>query len=272
MEIKEVEGARKGDYMLHLVAASALILVSSTLLFALSTQTFLTTILSDSTITGHHRNISLEEFRKASAYATELALRCRSTTWIEGCITEECPALPFGFDGRPADHPPQLVGNNCEPWMRREVIILLNRLIKPWFKAMEWSSGSSTLWLSKRVRSLISVESDKEWGERVRSKLGEIGAHNVTFHIIQSTESGPDWAYGSDRKGNYEAYINVEIPTTLIGNLDLVSVDGRASGELSDSSNPMEVWSCWTTRSVRRIKPGISSRNTGPSLYPAESF
>ena len=42
--------------------------------------------------------------------------------------------------------------------------------------ALEWGSGTSTAWLSHKTKSIVSVEHDRGWYERVRSQLAAEGA------------------------------------------------------------------------------------------------
>jgi predicted O-methyltransferase YrrM len=46
---------------------------------------------------------------------------------------------------------------------------------------LELGSGRSTLWFAKRVKSLISVESDKGWFNRVQKQLNALSMVNVDY-------------------------------------------------------------------------------------------
>ncbi len=165
------------------------------------------------------------------------------------CITEHCSSNPFGFDGRVSrGHTPNVIGNNCEPWIRRDIILLLNRLVKPNFSVLEWSSGSSTVWMLPRVNRLISVESDVQWANSVVERVKQMGlSHKIQFHIIPPTknpirsqtelqeESGEnsdnsryEWAKSRHDGYYYQQYVMVELPQELHGKFDLIIVDGRA--------------------------------------------
>ena len=60
--------------------------------------------------------------------------------------------------------PPLLQGTTCEPWMARGAITLLHELLLPGTaKALEWSAGSSTLWLLHgHVHYLVSIDHTKQ--------------------------------------------------------------------------------------------------------------
>ena len=169
------------------------------------------------------------------------------------CITEPCSSNPFGFDGRVSrGHTPNVIGNNCEPWIRRDIILLLNRLVQPNFSVLEWSSGSSTVWMLPRVNRLISVESNVQWANSVVEKVKQMGlGHKIQFHIIPPTknpirsqieqqlhENGDEngeidnsryeWAKSLHDGFYYQQYVTVELPQELHGKFDLIIVDGRA--------------------------------------------
>jgi len=179
-------------------------------------------------IKNQYRGITKQEFLQASQLARDLEKKCRSNIGQPGCITEACPTFPFGFDARPKGHTEELVGNNCEPWMRRDVILLLNQLVKPYFTVLEWSSGSSTIWTLPRVARLISVEDNAEWASSVIKKVESMGlSHKSEFHIIPGTNEGPEWAKSSTGKF-FVDYVGVKLPKELHAKYDMIIVDGRA--------------------------------------------
>lgn len=186
--------------------------------------------------------ITREEFERARQEVRILAPKCKQNPKLPGCITEPCPTLPFGFNGRPEEHRENVVGNNCEPWIRREIILMLDRLLKPDFTVLEWSSGSSTIWTLPRVRRMISVESDAEWANSVIERVKDMGlSHKIQFHIIPPTkdpikskyDDGNDnasfeWAKSKHEGYYYQQYVGVDIPKEYYGKFDMVIVDGRA--------------------------------------------
>lgn len=171
----------------------------------------------------------IHEFKKTIQEVRKLYHQCiNGKVPLESCITEQCPVPPFGVDARPSFHPQTLVGNNCEPWMRRDVVLLLNKLVQPHFTVLEWSSGSSTTWLLPRVSKLISVENNAEWAVLVQRKIEAMGMkHKSQFHVITGTEEGPQWAKSST--GQYFVdYVGVPIPMDMHAKFDMIIVDGRA--------------------------------------------
>jgi predicted O-methyltransferase YrrM len=90
----------------------------------------------------------------------------------------------------------------------------LDLWLKPTDRAFEWGSGRSTLWIAKRVHSIISVEHNAAWFKRVRSRATMLGLENVKLLLRGQDGSG-------DRTQDYVSAID-EVDQRL----DLVIVDG----------------------------------------------
>lgn len=109
---------------------------------------------------------------------------------------------------RPDQH---ATGGTGEPWYTRRAIELLDDLLRPDFTAWEWGSGSSTIWIGRRVGNLTSVEHHPVWVGWVQEtiELADL-ANKVTLL---------DRPLG---KGYAEAINSCED-----GSLDAVFIDGR---------------------------------------------
>jgi len=92
----------------------------------------------------------------------------------------------------------------------------LNEQIKPYFRAFEWGSGGSTLWLGARCQSVVSIEHDMMWYIKVQGWLDEYSLTNVELIHIPK-----EW--GSYEYANYANKI-LEYPVNYF---HLVCVDGR---------------------------------------------
>ncbi len=91
---------------------------------------------------------------------------------------------------------------NPIPWNTYPFLSFIETRLKPEFDLFEYGSGNSTLWYAERVRSIVAVEHDKEWYEKVKQTLppnaevilsddsdaaiysGEISKLNKKYHII----------------------------------------------------------------------------------------
>lgn len=78
------------------------------------------------------------------------------------------------------------------------------------FKAFEWGCGGSTLWLSQRTESVVTLEHDKEWVEQTQAELDKYGIQNVEL-VLRELDRG------------YVEYID-RFPDEFF---DLIMVDGR---------------------------------------------
>jgi predicted O-methyltransferase YrrM len=59
------------------------------------------------------------------------------------------------------------------PWLHPVVIAYFESILQPDFEVLEHGSGGSTLWLAERVKSVLSVENEAEWMERVEAEAPE---------------------------------------------------------------------------------------------------
>lgn len=136
------------------------------------------------------------------------------------------PAFEIGWR-QPADLLPMFIGNKCEPWWTRDAVYLLDQIIRSDWTAVEWGSGSSTVWLASRVGALTTIEDSGEWVEILRSKLADpaFGLSNIDLRHRPSASNGK--LKSASRGCCYDDYIHgaEDLPT---GSQDLVSVDGRA--------------------------------------------
>lgn len=98
---------------------------------------------------------------------------------------------------------------------------------RPQARVFEWGSGASTVWLSRRAGSVISVEHDAGWAELV----GPVLPGNAVVRVVPPAPAvGRPGEQRSAKAGfagldfaDYAAAID-----TTDGDFDLVVVDGRA--------------------------------------------
>jgi protein-L-isoaspartate O-methyltransferase len=72
-----------------------------------------------------------------------------------------------------------------EPWWPIPVIGVIDRLLTPQSRVLEFGSGTSSVWLARRAKSVISVEDDPAWHRRVQAWLSGLGAENATVHLAE---------------------------------------------------------------------------------------
>jgi predicted O-methyltransferase YrrM len=98
------------------------------------------------------------------------------------------------------------------PWLTSKSIRMLERHLDKTMLGLEWGSGQSTIWLSQRLGSLVSVEHDASWYARISKELKRKSIDNVDYRLVR--ESG-------DR-----AYVSV-IAAFPDDHFDVILVDGE---------------------------------------------
>ena len=76
------------------------------------------------------------------------------------------------------------------PWLTAESIRLLEAYLQPSMSGFEWGSGRSTIWLGKRLQSLVSIEHDPEWHAQVKAAVSAGAMTNIDCRLVQRQRSG----------------------------------------------------------------------------------
>lgn len=118
------------------------------------------------------------------------------------------------------------------PWITFRAIDWLDDYLKPDMSVFEYGAGGSTLYLTKRVRNVVSVEHDEGFYHLVKKILGQRANHNcqLMLHTPEPCEESSR-AYASYQvkyKGMcFQSYVKA-IDSYPDQSFDLVLVDGRA--------------------------------------------
>jgi len=64
--------------------------------------------------------------------------------------------------------------NNPLPWMNYSVVEFLNKRLNKSINVFEYGSGYSTIYFSKLVKKITSIEYNNEWFEKISNKLNAI--------------------------------------------------------------------------------------------------
>lgn len=125
------------------------------------------------------------------------------------------------------------IGNNCEPWISRECIYVLDHILPFEGIGLEWSSGSSTIWLSYRIKKVISIENNKKWSNMVKNIIKKRNLYNRT-ELIWINKDDIDFC-NNDKQFISNFYkgktcFKTYVTTNLIHNItfDFINIDGRA--------------------------------------------
>lgn len=97
------------------------------------------------------------------------------------------------------------------PWLPDDAVFFLEAFLKqnPNATILEFGSGSSTIWLSKKTKNLYSVEHDKEW-------------HEVVDNLLKTNKECNSVQYFLRDRPYYS--ICEEFPNEFF---DLIIIDGR---------------------------------------------
>ena len=71
------------------------------------------------------------------------------------------------------------------PWYTYPAIEFIEDKLSQDLVVFEYGAGNSTLWLAERVKSVVSVESDSNWFNTIRSQMPD----NVEINLIQDPEN-----------------------------------------------------------------------------------
>lgn len=125
------------------------------------------------------------------------------------------------------------------PWLPQEAVQFLKHFLTEKMIGFEWGSGNSTIFFGKRVNSLVSLEHDKKWHKKVKSRLDKqnLGS-KVEYKLIEPIDKEnldrihfESWkgysVLGSPPKTQFFPYFQ-EILKHTDNSFDFILVDGRA--------------------------------------------
>ena len=128
--------------------------------------------------------------------------------------------------------------NDQFPWITFKAREWLESYLKPNMSAFEYGSGGSTIFLSRRVNRLISVEHDKGWYNQIFSVLFKEGISNCEYILCEPEKniSGEMLSYGcKSYTSKVKKYVDMSFENYVKSiekytdeSFDLVIVDGRA--------------------------------------------
>lgn len=87
---------------------------------------------------------------------------------------------------------------------------------------LEWGSGSSTKVIAEAVKSIVSIEHNKDWYDKVIKDLPK----NATLYHVPSKYPYDNRKEGDGSPDNFKNYISY--PVELGNKYDLIFIDGRA--------------------------------------------
>ena len=82
--------------------------------------------------------------------------------------------------------------NSDAPWLTADSISFLNSYLNKNLSGIEWGSGRSTKYLATRVKSLISVENDRYWYNKIKKEIRMLKNVEYIFQeVLDSQKNSP---------------------------------------------------------------------------------
>ncbi|CAG0943908.1 hypothetical protein BROC_02451 [Candidatus Brocadiaceae bacterium] len=118
------------------------------------------------------------------------------------------------------------------PWIAYAAIDWLSSHLTPEMTLFEWGAGGSTVFFSRHVKQVVSIEHDPIWYEEISAIITKNAFNNVNLNLVKPEISNDInfWHMSTvkDYQGfSFEKYVRA-IDTYPDNSFDVVFVDGRA--------------------------------------------
>lgn len=70
------------------------------------------------------------------------------------------------------------------PWFNPMSFDLLESIVNPLFNVFEWGAGYGTLWWGKYTNSILAIEHNKDWYNKINDWIVKVGLHNTSIKYI----------------------------------------------------------------------------------------
>jgi len=122
------------------------------------------------------------------------------------------------------------LGVGAMPYMLGDDLAVLDAALNDAKVVVEYGSGASTVHIGNRLKNwgtLVSVEHDYEWFEKVQTVLSEQECGNVKLLLREPVTGKPMTPFQRFSEKCLRAYIDAPLGQVEAGSADLVFVDGR---------------------------------------------
>jgi precorrin-6B methylase 2 len=75
------------------------------------------------------------------------------------------------------------IGDKNFPWITIKAKLWLDKILRPDMILYEFGSGMSTLYFSTKVKTIISIEHDKNWYSKIKDKLKNNQIDNCEYYL-----------------------------------------------------------------------------------------
>ncbi len=138
--------------------------------------------------------------------------------------------------------------NPTTPWTSQASIRIFKKILNKDMIGLEYGSGNSTIFFSKYLKKVVSIEHDSAWFEIVKSKLTTHSIQNVEYYFIPKKDQTLNFHYSFFQDYNlkndefeirkeYHDYFS-EVLKYPDEYFDFIIIDGRARVECCLNSIP----------------------------------
>jgi len=113
------------------------------------------------------------------------------------------------------------------PFISEDAISYLDNFIVKNHCVFEYGSGYSTLWLAQRCKSIVSIEHDRFWHEKVSNEILNKNVKNAEVFFIEADKTINRKFYSDRKMKSFEKYVK-KIMEFNDEYFDIIMIDGRA--------------------------------------------
>ena len=141
--------------------------------------------------------------------------------------------------------------NSPIPWVTYPFIDFIERRLTPQMELFEYGSGNSTLYYSKRVARVYSVENDNIWYERIKNSMPE----NVNLFYCELENDGDYCRYAAKTNRKFDLIIvdGRDRVNCCVNSIDVLSPAGVIVLDDSERKEYTSAISLLTERGFKKI-------------------
>jgi predicted O-methyltransferase YrrM len=106
--------------------------------------------------------------------------------------------------------------NSEKPWLTPEANRILEDLLRPEDVGIEFGSGKSTLWFSRAIAQLTSIEHDASWYGRVSAWLQQEGVANVDYRCVPMEDADEEDGLQTRYAGQLHGFADESLDFALV--------------------------------------------------------
>ncbi len=119
------------------------------------------------------------------------------------------------------------------PWFTYPAILWMDAHVENDDSVFEFGAGYSTLWFAKRVKSVVSVEHDPHWIEKLSSYISS-NVELIVKHALRDEAGSLEGATSSDYARVISAYPDESFDIIVIDGMERVSCAATSAGKVKE--------------------------------------